>query len=306
VTITPASVSIAATQGTTSAMTNVVVTNSGNAPLHISGVTYGGANVAEFVNPGNPCAAAIAPNGSCTISVGFAPMAASGSASENISITSDAANSPQIVTVTGTASPAFALTSAATALMASVTAGQTATYNLQLVPGAGYSGNISMACSGAPSHSTCAVTPNPVALTSGNAANFTVNIATTASSFLVPNSARRPISIPPMPAPNFLGWTLAFSIVVMATLYQRGDRRRFGFAFTSRQFAYSGFAIVILMAYGLAGCATGGNSTAPPPPTQSGTPQGTYTITLTPAASSMTGQPLQTAALAIHLTLTVK
>ena len=83
---------------------SVTVTNSGTAPLHITGVTFGGPDVAEFVNPTSSCTAAIAPSANCTIAVSFAPLSPMSATpkTETILIADDAPTSPQSVTVTGT------------------------------------------------------------------------------------------------------------------------------------------------------------------------------------------------------------
>jgi hypothetical protein len=65
-----------------------------------------------------------------------------------------------------------------------------------------------------------------------------------------------------------------------------------------------GLLVVVLAGYTLTGCSSGGvsvvNST---PPSNPGTQKGTYTLTLTPTASSMSGKPLQLSP--IQLTLNV-
>jgi hypothetical protein len=71
-------------------------------------------------------------------------------------ITDDAVNSPQLVTINGTAVTAvtFAVAPGATS-SASVGAGQTAQFNLQAMPGAGFSGTLTFVCSGAPTAANC-------------------------------------------------------------------------------------------------------------------------------------------------------
>jgi hypothetical protein len=71
-------------------------------------------------------------------------------------ITNDAVNSPQLVTINGTAVTAvtFAIAPGATS-SASVSAGQTAQFNLQAMPGAGFSGTMTFACPGAPTAANC-------------------------------------------------------------------------------------------------------------------------------------------------------
>jgi hypothetical protein len=290
--ISPATVAVAGTQGTASSSTNILISNSGNAPLHISGVVFGGANVSEFVNPTNPCVGtAIAPNASCSISVTFAPIAV-GTRTETVTITDDAPNSPQTLTVNGTASPVYTVTSSASALTTGVNAGQTAQYSLQLTPGIAYSGPVTMACSGAPSTTACTVT-SPVQLTAGTPATVSVTVTTQQRS-LLPNSGRpnSPLS------PYLIFVLLSMCMAVLAVLNQLKQST----GFMPRRLAYVGSLLILVLAeYGLAGCAGGGVSVVTP--ISSGTQKGTYTLTLTPTATSTSGKPLQLSP--IQLTLTV-
>ena len=290
--ISPATVAVAATQGTASNPTNIVVKNSGSAPLHVSGVVFGGANLSEFVNPSTPCVGTpIAPNASCSISVTFAPLGV-GTRTETVTITDDAPNSPQSFTVSGTASPVYTVTSASSASTTTVSAGQTAQYTLQLTPGAGYSGAVTMACSGAPATTTCTVT-NPIQLTAGTPAAVTVTVTTQKPS-LVPSSGRRP-NLPPS------GYVLLLVTMCLALLATFNQLKQSG-PFRPGRLAYaSGVLILVLVGYGLSGCAGSGVSVVTPPTT--GTQKGTYTLTLTPTASSMSGKPLQLSP--IQLTLIV-
>ena len=296
-TITPATLTSAATQGTTSSPMNLTVTNSGSAPLHITSVAFGGANVSEFVNPASSCTTAVAPGANCTIAVSFAPLSAMGSTNrtETITITDDAANTPQTVTVSGTVSAAaFTVTSPQTASAASVTAGQTVQYSLQLTPGAGYSGNVTMTCSGAPAGASCSVS-NPISLTTGSPTPFGVTVTTAARSFLIPYSNRRPA---PPAVPYRMLVTVILCFAMLSALYQFKLRG----GFTPRQLAYSGgFLILVLAVCGLAGCAGGGTSSGPV--SQTGTQKGTYTLTLTPTATSTIGKPLPLTPIQLSLTV---
>jgi hypothetical protein len=268
----PSAVSVTATQGTSSP-TAITVTNEGNAPLHISGVTFGGGS-ALFVNPTtNPCPAAVTT--SCVISVSFAPLSTTGG-SETLSISDDAPGSPHVVTVNGTVTPAFTVTSPATALTATVTAGQTAAYTLQLTPGTGYTGSVNWVCS-APTAVTCTVTPNPVALS--GVTNSTITVTTTAHTLLLP-------------------LVLFYYLLMVLAVGHLCRKARY----TPARLAYSLIAILWL-----AGCGGGSITTPPtvPPVSQPGAQQGTYTIVLTPSAASSSGQPL-TQLTPVQLTLTVK
>ncbi|MDP9339588.1 MAG: choice-of-anchor D domain-containing protein [Acidobacteriota bacterium] len=296
VSIAPNPLTLSATQGTVSAPGTVTITNTGNAPLQITGVAFGGANVSEFVNPASSCTTAIAPNANCTISVSFAPLtpASATARTETITLTDNAANSPQTVTVTGTVNAsAFTVTSPAASLAATVTAGQTAQYSVQLTPGPGYSGTVTMACSGAPATTTCTVA-NPIQLTAGTPTTFTVMVTTTARSLLLPFSGYQPA---PPSTPYLLLLSLGLCMAIFAALYPLRLRA----VSVQRQFVYGGGLLVLVLAVcGLAGCASSGNS---PGPGSTGTQAGTYTLTLTPTAASTSGQPLQLTP--IQLTLTV-
>jgi hypothetical protein len=293
VAISPASVAVAGTQGTASNSTNIVISNAGSSPLHISGVVFAGANVSEFVNPSNPCVGTpIAPNTSCSVSVTFAPLGV-GTRTETVTITDDAPNSPQTFTVNGTASPIYTVTSPSSALTTAVTAGQTAQYTLQLTPGIGYSGPVTMACSGAPATTTCTV-KNPIQLTTGTPASVSVTVTTVKPS-LAPNTDRRPN---PPPSRYLMLLLLSVCLAALAMLKQL----KLSGGFMPGRLAYAGGLLVLVLAgYSLTGCAGGGVSVVTPIST--GTQKGTYTLTLTPAASSMNGKPLQLSP--IQLTLTV-
>jgi hypothetical protein len=294
VSISPASVNIGATQGTTSPATNLTIKNTGSGPLNISAVAFGGANVAEFVNPANPCVGTpIAPNGTCTIGVSFAPVG-TGTRTETITITDNATDSPQVYTVGATAAPVYTVTSAASALSATVAAGQAAQYTLQLTAGGGYTGAVTMTCSGAPLTTTCTVT-NPIQLTSGSATTFGVTVTTMARGVALPVARTRPL--PPFTLPMAL-FSVACALGLLAL--RNGARSRW---VSSRQWAYcGGIAALVLCLYAAAGCASGGGSSTNPPPT-TGTQKGTYTVTLTPTANSTNGKALQLSP--ITLTLTV-
>jgi hypothetical protein len=294
VVISPASVAVAGTQGTATNSTNIMISNSGTAPLHISGMVFGGANVSEFVNPSNPCVGtAIAPNTSCSISVTFAPLGV-GTRTETVTITDDAPNSPHSFTVNGTASPVYTVTPSAPTT--AVTAGQTAQFSLQLTPGIGYSSPVTMACSGAPATTVCTVT-NPVQLTAGAPAAVNVTVTTVKSS-LAPNADRRQS---PPPSPYLILVILSMCLAALLVLNQLKQSG----GFMPGRLAYAGGLLALILAgYGLAGCASSGVSVVTPtPPSTTGTQKGTYTLTLTPAASSMSGKPLQLSP--IPLTLTV-
>jgi 6-phosphogluconolactonase (cycloisomerase 2 family) len=283
-----------ATQGTSTPM-NVTVKNAGTATLHISSVVLGGANGNEFSFSDPTCNSAIPVGGTCTIALTFMPSGA-GAHAASLTLTDDAPDSPQILTIKGMANPAFTAGAAqGGSTTASVSAGQPAQYLLQLTPGAGYSGTVSLACSGAPPNATCQVPAN-VLVASGAVAPFTVTVLTSGGATLPP-SVPRPF-VPPAGIP------LLLLALVLVSVVAAGSRWVLDSAVRPRRLAWSGALTAILFcSVTYAGC--GGSSSSPsvtPPPII--TPPGTSTITITPTAMSSSGQPLQLPT--IPLTLTVK
>jgi uncharacterized repeat protein (TIGR01451 family) len=95
--------------GTTSAPTPVTLSNTGTATLNVTGAALSGANPGDYVLAGGTCASAsggttvqIAPGGSCTMSISFAPTAI-GTRTGTLTVACDAANCPLSGSVTGNA-----------------------------------------------------------------------------------------------------------------------------------------------------------------------------------------------------------
>jgi len=285
------------TQGTTAVPQNLTVSNTGTGPLHVTTIGVSGLNAGDFSISGSNClATAVAVGASCAIPVTFTPLA-SGIRTTTLTITDDAANSPQMVTLNATAAPAATIVAAAGAtLSASVTAGQTATFNLQATPGAGFSGTLAFACSGMPLGATC--TAPSVTVTSGATVSFTVSVTTSGRAPAVSDAPRSFPNVPPMVpvASTLLLVLLAFLLALKKS--ERGEVSGFTFDWKS-------VAALVCLALIVNGCGGGGaaNSAQLPPPII--TPTGTYTLMATPAATpagSSKSFPLP----AIPLTLVVK
>jgi len=168
---------------------------------------------------------------------------------------------------------------------ATVSAGQTATYNLQLTPLAGFTGTVNLSCTGAPAKATCTPSAPSLDVSGASPMPFSVSVSTTKNGLLPPS---------PIPDPGVPGWYLPISVlalllVAIYTLARAARLRKPRFVC-----AFVGVLLACLL-LSTSGCGGGANNTPPPPP--SGTPPGTYTLTL--MASS------QTASSALPLTLTV-
>jgi hypothetical protein len=151
----------------------------------------------------------------------------------------------------------------------SVTAGESATYTLSVTPVGGFNQQVSLSCTGVPSAATCSVSPASVTPDGTNAAKATVTVTTTARSLaspirrLVPPGAVGPLAIP------WVAWLL-----MLATLSCLAAMRR-----RRVRFSLAVLAATALLMISWAACGGGGGATTTPPP--SGTPPGTYTLTLT-------------------------
>jgi len=78
----------------------VTVKNTGGVPLSFSSVAITGTNATDFAETDN-CKSSVPPGGHCTVCVTFKPTA-EGARTGSLTITDNAANSPQTVSLTGT------------------------------------------------------------------------------------------------------------------------------------------------------------------------------------------------------------
>jgi len=163
----------------TSASLPVTLTNNGSAPLTInqSMIGFAGTNASEFTQNNN-CGTALAAGAICTINVTFTPTAAggSGSATASLSVTDNAAGSPQTVPITGTVQN-FSLTTTCTSL--TVVPGQTAIFTVDLAPVNGFAQLVSLSCGGAPALATCTVAPSSKMLDGSTTVQAQVTATTT-------------------------------------------------------------------------------------------------------------------------------
>jgi hypothetical protein len=251
--------------GTTGLPENVTLTNNGDVPLNISSVQAS----AQF-GASNGCTTSLAAGVGCTISVFFDPSAA-GSQTGTLTITDNAPGSPQTIPLSG-AGMDFAMSSSTTSQ--TVAAGQTATYAATVTPQGGLNQTVNLTCSGAPSLSTCAVTPGSVTLNGTASAPVTVTVSTTAGSLAPPFGKVFPPSITGL---GRMFWLYAFlALASLAGLAGAGKRRA----------AYLlGAGLLIVMFW--SACGGGGGVTVV---NTLGTPSGTYTLdvnaTVTSAATS--------------------
>jgi sugar lactone lactonase YvrE len=91
---------------TPSVAQSVTLTNNGTVPLSIAGIAVTGTNSGDFtLAPASTCGASLAASATCTISVTFTPSAL-GARTATVSVTDNAAASPQAITLNGTGASA--------------------------------------------------------------------------------------------------------------------------------------------------------------------------------------------------------
>jgi hypothetical protein len=267
VSLSPSSISFPNQYVDTSGLpVTVTLTNTGNATLTISGVNTTAADFGEL----STCSNSVAAGTSCSIGVFFDPTA-SGARSAALTITDNATGSPQSVPLTGIGQDFSVAPGSQTT--ATVTPGQSASYMVSVAPGGGFEQTVTLSCSGAPTQSTCSVSPSSIALrgTSASAATVTVTTAGNLAGLMLP------IGGPPSDRP-FGSWlalsgTLGLPILVSLAACRRGRRTRLLY----------GLAFLSLLAIGSTMSACGGGSSSMG---TGGTPAGTYSLTVTGSFTS--------------------
>jgi hypothetical protein len=301
VNLSSAAVSFAATAlGTTSPRQNITVTNLGAAALHFSSIKLSGTNAGDFTLINECVTSAYPVNTACTVGLTFTPSA-TGARTATLAIADDAPNSPQTVAVTGNANSLLAVSGN---LSATVTAGQTATFSLQLT--AGFIGSLSSTCSGAPVSATCSV-PTTTKLTSGVSVPFVITVATTGSGVSAP-AGHSPADVPFVTLrlqrlPLVFLCLLAGLTLCAGAMQALGGLRRVG----PRPCLAGGpfLALAGLTLCTVTGCGGGSTGAQSAPVTQSvPTPAGTSTITVSVTAATTAAAQLPPIT-PIQLTLTV-
>jgi 6-phosphogluconolactonase (cycloisomerase 2 family) len=292
VTLVPGSLPFASIlAGSTSGAQTITLTNSGYATLHVSNLVLAGANPGDF-SFDNGCTAPVAVGNSCSISVRFAPAAA-GQRTAQILVSDDAPDSPQSISLSGSATDPYTLSPAgSSSTSATVLPGAMAQYGLELAPATGFSGIVQLQCSGAPVAASCSVSPSMVQVSS-TPVPITVSVTTTSAALAAPNGF-----VPSEPS-GALWLLLAGALLLPAFLaaMRRGADRR------ASRARWAGIALIgaLLAAMALAGCAGGSNTTSSLSggnPSGTSTPQGTSKLTVAATSGKVTEQ--------IQLTLTVQ
>jgi hypothetical protein len=262
----------------------------------VSKISFTGANAGDFTET-DTCNASVAAGGTCTIQITFKPQCANSQAARTagLNIADNAPGSPQTIALSGTAtgSICFAVPANGTTT-ATVVAGSTANYSLQVGAANGYAGSVTLAYTGCPSAATCTVTPTSASVGGSTFVPFTVVVATSLGSnamILRAPPDKPPGKIDAGPSPSNARFVLAVLPWLASLFVVVATRRRRGLVLRLVAIA----AFICAIGLGIAACGGGTYSTGGGG--DPGTPAGTYAITVTGTANG-TSQPFP-------LTLTV-
>jgi len=274
--VTPPNVMLSATSltfsaqivGTTSTAQTVTLTNSGGFTLTITSIVVGGANAGDFMQTNN-CGTSVAAGANCTITVTFRP-GGTGTRTATITITDNAAGSPRQISLTGTGTDFSVAPETGSPTTATITAGQSANFQLSLSGSGGFSGTVTISCSGTIPLGMCSVSPSSATL-GATPVTVMVTVTTTAGGLAAPRAWPE---TPPL-APVRL-WPLLLWLTLAAFLWQFG---RFGKRVPVRA-GMLPLALLLLVGMLLTSC--GGGNGAP------GTPPGSYPLTVSVSSGGAT------------------
>jgi chitobiase/beta-hexosaminidase-like protein/centrosomal CEP192-like protein len=272
------------TVGMTSSPQNLLLTNTGSAPMHVTNIVLGGINVNDFSLGTSTCVGTLAVNSNCSIPIIFAPVAA-GIRSSTITVTDDAPASPQVVVVNGTAAQPVSIGAAGSgSTSAAVTAGQTAQFLLQATPGPGFTGTLSFTCTGQPFGAVCTVPPN-VTISGGTATPLTISVSTLASGAatpeVLPPSAplQQPVPWPPLTVAGLLAILLACCV----------RNNRYYRILVPPLNTVRAVLLAVLLVFSGIGCGGGSSQTTPPPQQEQQPQPQAATPSLLPAGGTFSG-----------------
>jgi hypothetical protein len=228
----------------------------------------------------NTCAGSVAAGSSCTISVTFTPTA-TGNRTGTLTITDNAAGSPQTVTLSGTGQDFALATTTNSSPSATISPGQTATYQLLVNAESGFDGSVALACGGSPLASSCTFSQPTVM----PGTPFTLIVTSTAPSTTLPRTIPQPRS----PRPNVL-LALAMLLICFAWTVTASRRLR-------ARWRVLPLALGLLLALALVSCGRGG----PAPGSNHGTPTGTYNLKVTGTFTSGSATVSRSIALTLNV-----
>jgi hypothetical protein len=263
----------ATVSGISSASQMVTVTNNGGTALAITSIAVGGTNPGDFIET-TTCGSSLAASANCTITVTFKPTAG-GARVAAVMLTDNAADSPQSIALNGTGED---FTLSVTTPTQTISRGGTANIQVAVTPQGGFTGLITLTCTGAPVHSTCSVTPSSFMATV-TPTNVAVSLVTQGQMFAPP-----PFSTQRRTGKPLLVYPLALCSLLAALFSMAAGRQRsISFAWMrNARFATVLAAVIIVGVFGLAGCGS-----------TSGVTRGNVNLTITTTSGGIShGAPI--------------
>jgi hypothetical protein len=165
--------------GTKSAGKPATITSAGGGELVVSAIGITGTDASQFAQT-STCGTLPANMGEdahCVITVTMTPSQY-GAISGTLTVTDNAPNSPQAVTLTGSG-PDYTVSASPTAIK--VAQGTQGTSTITLTPVTGFNQQVTLTCTGAPTGTTCTPNPSQVTLNGSTASTstLTVNVGST-------------------------------------------------------------------------------------------------------------------------------
>ncbi len=275
VTASPNPVTIYSPAQDTVASQPVTLTNGTADTVIIGSISITGTNKADFTtSSSDTCTvggSGIASEGTCVSTINYTPSTANPeTAVLTYTFTGADAPTPLVVQLNG-AVGAFTVTVNPGTI--TVTAGSPGTSTMMVQPGSqGFSGTVTLACTGAPSGATCSISPSSVTLTGAGAQPATVSINTTAPGLVLPASK------PSHPAPLLPVALMAMAALLgMGLAISRWQPRLLPAGNRAVALLVLVFALLLMGVMTACGNSSGGG----------GTPSGTYSLTLTGTAGNL-------------------
>lgn len=158
--------------GTESRSQEVTLSNAGTAPFDLSGIAVSGAFAEK-----NNCTAIIPVDGHCSIWITFAPSS-TGEHLGGLTVTNGVPEEARRASLSGIGAD-FLL--AALPAEAALRAGESAIYTVRISSLSGFSGDLSLTCTGAPRAAVCSISPTTASLKASSLAEVKVTVTTAAA-----------------------------------------------------------------------------------------------------------------------------
>ncbi len=272
--------------GISSTPQSLTISNSGNVNLSFTSVTL--TNMTDF-SMANTCLSILNPNASCSMGITFKPTTAGSITGSLVIVTNEATS--HTISLSGTGDSFSIAPASGSSTNATVSAGNTATYQLSLAPQF-LSGPVAFTCVpvAAIPNATCSVAPNPATVSGSTPRVVTVSVTTMARSGAFIPALRGPLAAQGVHVRRVQPWLLyllAFMAITMvvatAAAWRKSSR-------TPLAISAALFLVILVAGCGSGAGYGGGGST--------GTPTGTYQLTVTASSGGISST--------ISLMLTVK